>query len=149
MGKYAKLAKEIVRNVGGRENIVSLTHCITRLRFQLKDESRANDAVLKNMDGVVTVMKSGGQYQVVIGNHVPLVYEDVCEVAGLDTGKEAEEAPKGFFNRLIDIISGCFHPILGPMCAAGIVKGPNAILTLLLGEAYRTGGTSLHLNAIG
>lgn len=149
MGKYAKLAKEIVKNVGGRENIVSLTHCITRLRFQLKDESLANDSVLKNMDGVVTIMKSGGQYQVVIGNHVAMVYEDVCEAAGLDTGKEAEEAPKGFFNRLIDIISGCFQPILGPLCAAGIVKGLNAVLTLLLGQAYSASGTYLILNAIG
>lgn len=149
MGKYAKLAKEIVKNVGGRENIVSLTHCITRLRFQLKDESLANDSVLKNMDGVVTIMKSGGQYQVVIGNHVAMVYEDVCEAAGLGTGKEAEEAPKGFFNRLIDIISGCFQPILGPLCAAGIVKGLNAVLTLLLGQAYSASGTYLILNAIG
>ena len=149
MGKYAKLAKEIVKNVGGRENIVSLTHCITRLRFQLKDESLVNDSVLKNMDGVVTIMKSGGQYQVVIGNHVAMVYEDVCEAAGLGTGKEAEEAPKGFFNRLIDIISGCFQPILGPLCAAGIVKGLNAVLTLLLGQAYSASGTYLILNAIG
>ena len=66
MGKYENLAKEIVRNVGGRENVISLTHCITRLRFKLKNESKANDDVIKNMDGVVTVMKSGGQYQVVI-----------------------------------------------------------------------------------
>ena len=75
MSKYGELAKEIVKNVGGKENVNSLTHCITRLRFKLKDESKANDDVIKNMDGVVTVMKSGGQYQVVIGNHVPEVYE--------------------------------------------------------------------------
>ena len=78
MGKYTQLAKDIVQNVGGKENIRSLTHCITRLRFQLVDEGKANDDILKNMDGVVTVMKSGGQYQVVIGNHVPEVYADVC-----------------------------------------------------------------------
>ena len=62
MGKYRELAEKIVANVGGKENINSLTHCITRLRFKLKDEGVANDEVLKNMDGVVTVMKSGGQY---------------------------------------------------------------------------------------
>ena len=73
MGKYGKLAEDIVSNVGGQENVISLTHCITRLRFKLKDESKAKDDVIKNMDGVVTVMKSGGQYQVVIGNHVPEV----------------------------------------------------------------------------
>lgn len=83
MGKYQTLAKEIVTNVGGKDNIVSLQHCVTRLRFQLKDETQANDDVLKNMDGVVTIMKAGGQYQVVIGNHVPDVFKDVCEVANI------------------------------------------------------------------
>lgn len=94
MGKYEQLAKEIVRNIGGRENVVSLTHCITRLRFKLRDEGKAADDVLKRMDGVVTVMKSGGQYQVVIGNHVPEVYADVMVLLGLDgdgavTGRQA------------------------------------------------------------
>ena len=86
MGKYEELAKEIVRNVGGKENVISLTHCITRLRFKLKDESKAHDQVLKDMEGVVTVMKSGGQYQVVIGNHVPDVYADVLPLLGLEEG---------------------------------------------------------------
>lgn len=70
MGKYKELAEQIVENVGGEENVAGLVHCITRLRFTLKDEGLAKDEVLKAMDGVVTVMKSGGQYQVVIGNHV-------------------------------------------------------------------------------
>ncbi|MER2118610.1 MAG: PTS transporter subunit EIIB, partial [Enterococcus casseliflavus] len=73
MGKYRELAEKIVANVGGKENINSLTHCITRLRFKLKDESKANTDFLKSHDDIVTVMKSGGQYQVVIGNHVPEV----------------------------------------------------------------------------
>ncbi|MCZ1736871.1 PTS transporter subunit EIIB, partial [Enterococcus faecium] len=71
MGKYQELARKIVENVGGKENINGLTHCITRLRFKLKNEEKANDEILKNMDGIVTVMRAGGQYQVVIGNHVP------------------------------------------------------------------------------
>ena len=86
MGKYEELAKAIVRNVGGKENVSSLTHCITRLRFKLKDEGKAKDDVLKAMDGVVTVMKSGGQYQVVIGNHVPEVYADVMPLLGMEEG---------------------------------------------------------------
>ena len=96
MGKYGELAKEIVKNVGGKENVSSLTHCITRLRFKLKDEGKAKDDVIKNMDGVVTVMKSGGQYQVVIGNHVPEVYADVMPLLGIDEGgnDQDEEAPK-------------------------------------------------------
>ena len=95
MGKYENLAKEIVKNVGGKENVSSLTHCITRLRFKLKDESRANDDVLKKMEGVVTVMKSGGQYQVVIGNHVPEVYADVLPLLGMEEGAadKGEDAP--------------------------------------------------------
>lgn len=152
MGKYEQLARDILKEVGGKENINSLTHCITRLRFKLKDESKANDDNLKNMDGVVTVMHSAGQYQVVIGNHVPAVYADVCEIAGIAAGgaaDEEEEAPKGVFNKLIDIISGCFSPILGPMCAAGIIKGLNALLNFLLGASYAASGTYMVLNAIG
>lgn len=84
--KYENLAKEIIKNVGGKENVNSLTHCVTRLRFKLKDEKKANTDVLKNMDGVVTVVQSGGQYQVVIGNHVPDVYADVVAVGGFSEG---------------------------------------------------------------
>ena len=151
MGKYEKLAKEILENVGGKENINSLTHCITRLRFRLKDESKANDEALKNNPGVVTVMKSAGQYQVVIGNHVPAVFEDVCSIAGISNDAPAAEAeaPKGVLDTLIDIISGCFQPILGPLCAAGIIKGLSALLVFLLGTGFSTSGTYLVLNAIG
>ena len=151
MSKYENLAKEILENVGGKENINSLTHCVTRLRFRLKDESKANDEALKNNPGVVTVMKSAGQYQVVIGNHVPLVYVDVCELAGISNGTQQveEEAPQGLFNKLIDIISGCFQPILGPLCAAGIIKGLNAFLVFILGSSFNNSGTYMILNAIG
>ena len=106
MSKYENLAKEIIKNIGGKGNITGLTHCITRLRFKLKDESKANDEVLKNMDGIVTVIHSAGQYQVVIGNHVPFVYEDICNIAGISNDKETEDAtPKGVFNKLIDVKS--------------------------------------------
>jgi PTS system beta-glucosides-specific IIC component len=148
MGKYYDLAQEIVKNVGGKENINSLTHCITRLRFKLKDESKANDDILKNMDGVVTVMKSGGQYQVVIGNHVPAVYEDVLTIAGISADSEQESSGGNIFNRLIDILSGCFQPFLGALAAAGMVKGLNALLVFL--NLYsNTSGTYTMLNGIG
>ena len=152
MGKYGQLAADIVANVGGKDNIISLTHCITRLRFKLKDEGAAKDDVLKNMEGVVTVMHSAGQYQVVIGNQVGQVYEAVCEVAGLQgEQKETEisEEKQGVFAAFIDIISKCFQPILAPLCACGIVKGINALLAFALGTAYSTSGTYLILNAIG
>ena len=118
------------------------------MRFQLKDEAKANDEVLKNMDGVVTIMKSGGQYQVVIGNHVPKVFEEVCEIAGISTETSTGGAPQGIFNRLIDIISGCFQPFLGVLCAGGMVKGLNALL-LFFGLYSNTSGTYMTLNAIG
>lgn len=150
MGKYEELAKAIVRNVGGKENVSSLTHCITRLRFKLKDEGKAKDDVLKAMDGVVTVMKSGGQYQVVIGNHVPEVYADVMPLLGMEEGAaDQEEAPKGnLFNRAIDVISGIFQPILGIMAACGMVKGLNALF-VAIGLYTDAGGGYLVLNAIG
>ncbi|ANZ99535.1 PTS beta-glucoside transporter subunit IIABC [Carnobacterium divergens] len=148
MGKYHELAEKIVANVGGKENINSLTHCITRLRFKLKNESNANDDILKNMDGVVTVMKSGGQYQVVIGNHVPAVYEEVVSIAGLSGDTEEESSGGSIFNRLIDILSGCFQPFLGALAAAGMVKGFNALLVFL--KLYsNTSGTYTMLNGIG
>ena len=148
MGKYHELAEKIVANVGGKENINSLTHCITRLRFKLKDERNANDDILKNMDGVVTVMKSGGQYQVVIGNHVPAVYEEVVSIAGLSGDTEEESSGGSIFNRLIDILSGCFQPFLGALAAAGMVKGFNALLVFL--KLYsNTSGTYTMLNGIG
>lgn len=151
MGKYEQLAKDIVRNVGGKENVISLTHCITRLRFKLKDEGKASDDVLKAMEGVVTVMKSGGQYQVVIGNHVPEVYADVMPLLGLEEGKaqSQEEKPSGsLFNRAIDAISGIFQPILGIMAACGMVKGLNALF-VALGLYSDACGGYLVLNAIG
>ncbi len=150
MSKYENLAKEIVKNVGGQENIISLVHCITRLRFKLKDESIANDDVLKNMDGVVTVMKSGGQYQVVIGNHVPYVYEDVCKVANISSDKISDEPQEkgSLFNRLIDVISGSFQPFLGALCGAGMIKGLNALF-IFLGLYTAADGTYMVLNAIG
>lgn len=151
MGKYGDLAKEIVKQVGGKENVISLTHCITRLRFKLKDEAKANDDVLKNMSGVVTVMKSGGQYQVVIGNHVPEVYADVLPLLGLEeggAGQEEETKDGNLFNRAIDIISGIFQPILGIMAACGMVKGLNALF-VALGLYTDACGGYLLLNAIG
>lgn len=150
MGKYSVLAKEIVKNIGGKENVVSLTHCITRLRFKLKDESIANDEVLKGMDGVVTVMKSGGQYQVVIGNAVADVYAEVSKTIDLNEESattEKAEKPKNILDGFIDVISGIFQPILGVLTAVGMLKGLN-ILMGTLGVYSESDGIYLILNAI-
>mgnify|MGYP001133716905 CR=1 FL=1 len=147
MGKYEALAKEIVKQIGGKDNVSGLTHCITRLRFKLKDESKANDDVLKNMDGVVTVMKSGGQYQVVIGNHVADVYADVCPLIGLENKAASSEEEEKKSN-LIDIVSNIFQPILGVMSACGMLKGLNALF-VALGLYTDAAGIYTMLNGIG
>lgn len=150
MGKYSELAKEIVKNVGGKENVTGLIHCITRLRFTLKDEGLAKDEVLKNMDGVVTVMKSGGQYQVVIGNHVPEVYEDVLPLLDLENEEKKTEKKKSgkFLDHAIDIVSGIFQPILGIMAACGMLKGFNTLF-VALGLYSETCGGYMIINAAG
>lgn len=149
--KYESLVRDILKNVGGKDNIISLTHCITRLRFRLKDESIANTEVLKKMSGVVTVMQSGGQYQVVIGNHVPDVYKEFLQVSGITgeaSGADAANAPKGtVLDQFIDIVSGIFQPILGVLCATGMIKGFLALLATFGLDS--TGGTYMILNAIG
>lgn len=86
--KYEKLAQEIVKKVGGKENIISLRHCVTRLRFQLKDVEKADTKGLEATDGVITVVQALSEYMVVIGQHVGEVYKEVCIQAGLDTAKE-------------------------------------------------------------
>ena len=128
MAKYTELAEDIIKHVGGKENVNNLKHCVTRLRFDLKDESKADDDYLKNRDGVVTVVKAGGQYQVVIGNHVPDVYAEVLQVGGLPAGGSLDldegDAPKGnLFDRFVSLVSSIFQPFLGPLAAAGIIKG--------------------------
>lgn len=142
--KYDGLARIIIQNVGGRNNIISLTHCITRLRFKLKDESKANTDVLKATDGIVTVMQAGGQYQVVIGNHVADVFDVVCEhahIAGDAPASEEGAGEKmGIGERLIDIISGIFQPCLFVLSAAGIIKGLLALWVFLGGDGVSSSG---------
>ncbi|MGJ9384206.1 beta-glucoside-specific PTS transporter subunit IIABC [Salipaludibacillus sp. CF4.18] len=147
---YGKLAKEILELVGGKGNVKSVVHCITRLRFKLKDESKANTEALNNLDGVVTVRQSGGQYQVVIGNHVPDVYKAVVSEGGFDSASPVDEdEEKGsIFNRFIDMIAGIFTPILGVLAASGMIKGFNALF-VELGWMDNTGGTYQILNATG
>ncbi|WP_026909092.1 beta-glucoside-specific PTS transporter subunit IIABC [Paucisalibacillus globulus] len=152
--KYEQLAKDIIDNVGGKENVNRLSHCVTRLRFVLKDEDKANTEALKEHDGVVTVMKSGGQYQVVIGNHVPDVYKAVVSEGGFESEKPENEGnnddgkKKGIFAKFVDIVSNIFIPILPFLMATGIIKGFNALF-VALGWLENTSGTYLLLNAIG
>lgn len=127
---YEQMAKEIVAGVGGEENVISLAHCITRLRFQLKDGSKFDQESLKKTAGVIQVMISGGQYQVVIGTDVGDVYDVIgstTSIALASAGSDVEESDKGekkgLLNALIDMISGIFMPFMGAFMAAGLLKG--------------------------
>jgi PTS system beta-glucosides-specific IIC component len=152
MMKYEQLAKDIIEKVGGKENINSVSHCVTRLRFKLKDEGIAKTEEIKRLNGVITVMQSGGQYQVVIGNHVSDVYKAVLEVGNITAeGRNNEAINKksgNLFNRFIDIISGVFTPTLGVLAATGMIKGFTALF-LALGWLTATSGTYQLLYAAG
>lgn len=147
--KYQALAETIIEKVGGKENINSLAHCITRLRFKLKDESIADTDFLKNMEEIVTVMQSGGQYQVVIGNHVKDVYNTILDL-GVDKISENPSSSKkqNPFDAFIDIVSSIFTPVLGLLCATGMIKG-FASMFLSIGWLTDQSGTFIILNALG
>ena len=151
--KYDGLARIIIQNVGGRDNIDSLTHCVTRLRFKLKDEGKAQTDILKETDGIVTVVQSGGQYMVVIGNHVGQVYDAVCERAHITgaapaSGSEGPKEKVNPFNAFVSVVTGVFTPFLGCLAAMGIVKGFLALLSSL-GLLDSSGSTYAILNALG
>ncbi|EHI99204.1 PTS system, beta-glucoside-specific IIABC subunit [Clostridium sp. DL-VIII] len=146
---YTKLAKEIVKNVGGETNVISLVHCATRLRFKLKDKSKANKEVIENLEGVVSVVESGGQFQVVIGNSVADVYKTIGDVAGvkLDLLNEDESGLKeksGILNTAIDTVSSIFSPMLFALCGSGILKGILMLCTTM-GWLTDTSGTYIIL----
>ena len=149
MKKYQALARDIVEHIGGKDNVTGLVHCITRLRFNLVDESKADDDYLKALDGVVTVMKSGGQYQVVIGNHVADVYEEVIPLLNITDSKVSSQPVNvKLFDRMIDTVSGIFQPVLGIMAACGMIKGFNTLFETL-GLYSSTSGVYQILNAAG
>lgn len=169
--KYAALATAIVTNVGGPGNVNSVIHCITRLRFYLKDEHRAQDAVIANLDGVIDVAKAGGQYQVVIGPAVNEVYDAVMAqlgpafadtTAGTPTATATQaagaptetDAPTGWLPRLrhgvsqvIGVMTAAMIPVIGILAGSGILKG---ILAALTGFHVLTvtSGTYMVLNAV-
>ncbi|MEK8212994.1 MULTISPECIES: beta-glucoside-specific PTS transporter subunit IIABC [unclassified Paenibacillus] len=131
--KYEELAREIVEKVGGSENVSTLTHCMTRLRFALNDNNKADQPAVKALDGVLDVIESGGQFQVVIGTHVEDVYTEAIKhlksVEG--SGRElAKERKVGFIGKLIDFVSGTFSPIVPAIAGAGMIKALLALLIL-------------------
>lgn len=134
---HKELAAFIIKQVGGKDNVNNVIHCITRLRFYLKDESKANDEALKAQRGILDVMHASGQYQVVIGNEVAAVFDEVVKQLG-DLGDAPQSQPvddgknpvSRAFGNLIGFITGSMSPVVGVIAAAGIIKGLLALLTL-------------------
>lgn len=152
--KYQKLCDEIITKVGGRDNVLDVSHCITRLRFHLKDESLAQTNELKATKGVVDVIQAGGQHQVVIGATVEAVYNDLVQIGGFDAKPaldidEGDNVKKGDpFSRLLAIISEILQPVLGVLMAGGFIKSMLALCTVA-GWLAKDSNTYVTLSAIG
>ncbi|MEK3903309.1 beta-glucoside-specific PTS transporter subunit IIABC [Paenibacillus sp. FSL R7-0179] len=148
-----ELSKEILKLVGGEENIDQVTHCMTRLRFNLNDNNRADKAALQKTDGVMGVMINGGQFQVIIGNDVPVVYNDLIGNMSVSPEKKAssdnvEKKKQNPLSKLFDFISGIFTPILPAITGAGMIKGIVALL-VAVGWMGTENSTYIILSAIG
>ncbi|WP_340386384.1 beta-glucoside-specific PTS transporter subunit IIABC [Paenibacillus sp. FSL E2-0151] len=147
-----QLSKDILKLVGGEENIDQVTHCMTRLRFNLNDNNLADRTTLKNTPGVMGVTENGGQFQVIIGNEVSEVYKAL--VNNMSMKPNGESAPKGGkkqrnpISALFDFISGMFTPILPAIAGAGMIKGIVSIL-VALGWMTNTSSTYIILSAVG
>lgn len=135
---YKHTAEQIVKHVGGKENVVNLEHCMTRLRFCLKDESKVNKDELSSMKEVAGIARSGDQYHVVIGNEVNNVYNEVIGlgIQSVDDDGEVSEnedhrrgKKKGIFSRVIDVLTGVMTPMIPALTAAGMIKVILALLT--------------------
>ncbi|MCI8585144.1 MAG: PTS transporter subunit EIIB [Lachnospiraceae bacterium] len=149
---YSKVAENIIANVGGKENISSVRHCITRVRFRLKDEGKADDSIVKDLEGVISVVHGGGEYMVVIGDAVADVYEAVCNQLGMaggvaEEGKDQQDKTNPAV-KLLNMVVASIGPCLNLICAGGIVKG---LLSLLEMSSMVPAGTGMHtlITAIG
>ncbi|WP_320163920.1 beta-glucoside-specific PTS transporter subunit IIABC [uncultured Trichococcus sp.] len=150
MSDYTNLAKSIIKNIGGADNIETLEHCTTRLRFRLYDEKLANDDIIKNTEGVVTVMKAGGQYQVVVGTHVPEVYSAIAKLTNISSEKPVETTKKKKkpLEVIMDTVVGVMGPFIPLLTASGLIKGVNTLL-VILGLYSADSGLYILLGAVG
>lgn len=155
--KDAELAKKIIELSGGKENISKAIHCITRLRFNLEDESKANSKAIDNLDGVLGTRYQNGQFQVIIGNNVKNIYIEIAKILDLNRGdiEEIENSKekvknverKNIGSMVLDIIASAFQPILPAIIGAGMMKGILAVLTVA-GWVSGESGTYQILNII-
>lgn len=149
---HKKMGDDIVRLVGGEANINGLVHCATRLRFDLKDSKKAERETLEKHDGIITVVESGGQFQVVIGSHVAHVYAEIMKNRdfGGDSSSSAESKGEktSVLSKVFEIISGSFSPLIPAMAGSGMLKALLTVLTML-GWMSDTSDTYLILSAAG
>lgn len=129
---YTKVGKQILERMGGKDNVISLVHCMTRLRFTLKDESIVDDELVKKTKGVMGIMKKSGQYQIIIGNEVGAVYKEICKLGNFQDNKKIQNnKPKekqGIVSTILDVISGCMAPVIPALIGAAMIK---VLLTVL------------------
>lgn len=151
MANNKELAAAIVEQIGGLKNVSNLTHCVTRLRFNLKNDDLADLNKIKQLDGVVGSVNKGGQVQVIIGPHVKDVHDEVLKLGDISSsgggGKEEKSEKKGFA-KLLDIVAGIFIPIVGALAGSGMVK---AILALSTNFGWMTTDSQTYyiLNILG
>lgn len=147
---YDQLAKEIIFLIGGENNIVNLTHCVTRLRFKLKDETKTDENSLSKLKGVISIVKGNGQFQVVVGNAVEDIFNAIQRQYSIGETEVKEEKKSGtLFTRALNMMSAILNPIVIALAGAGMIKALLVILTTTLGILDTSGGTYKILAAAG
>ncbi len=150
---FKELATTILENVGGKENVKSVVHCATRLRFTLVDSSIANTQVLSKTKGVLKVVDAGGQYQIVIGPDVAQVYQEVVTLGGfeakaaIEDGKAQADDNRSAFSKALEGIASIFQPVIPAICGAGLLKAVLALCSVLK-WIDTAGQTYIILNAL-
>ena len=135
---YPKIAQQILQLVGGKENIINFTHCFTRLRFQLHNNQTANREKLLQTEGVISVVEGSGQYQVVLGNKVTKVYEQLVSLVG-DVKRNNQTEPKlSLAVKILNAFAAIFTPIIPAIAASGMLKGILGIAVMIGNYYYQT-----------
>lgn len=137
--EYKELAEFIVKNVGGKDNINSLIFCTTRLRFTLINESLADKENLEQNEGILQVIKSGGQYQVVVGTHVEKVCNSIYEIIGYEVKKTDNKQKQRKIDAVFEMFAAIFMPFVSALAGAGIIRGLLALFVSIGWMTYESG----------
>ena len=147
-----KIALQILDGVGGKENVSGLTHCFTRLRFVLKDESKASTDKVSSIEGVIQVVEGSGQFQVVLGNKVEAIYDEIMPLLGTtETENDEQDKKVGIGTKILNVVTAIFTPTIPAIAASGMLKGILAVAALIGLNVYhvdiKTFNTYIILNA--